>query len=149
MNTQRTTLLILVAAIIVSTGCSHTVLVVQTDPPGADIQDRRLGLLGQTPLRRELTSDEMDRLGPELRLELDISKRNYIADHGVPVVLRRGEEFQIKRELFERLKYVDITSDPEGVAVYHVFVDPRSRDYHTIKNAAPDVVAQEIGRAHV
>jgi hypothetical protein len=142
MGTDRATLPLLTLALVAVVGCSPTVLIIHTDPPGADVQDRRLGLIGQTPLLHEFSSVELERLGDGLQLDLDISKRDCVPDRGVQVTLRRGEEFKIKRELAQRLKYIDITSEPDGVAIFHVFVDPKARDYLAIKNEAPDRLAQ-------
>ncbi len=148
-QTLRKLLPALVLSLLALPACSHTILVVQTEPAGADVQDRRLGFLGQTPLRRELTSNELDRLGPGLALELDITKKDFVADRALPVMLNRGDEIQIKRELVPRLPYIEITSEPDGVAVFHLFVDPRARDYDSIKDMSPDRVAQERPEAVV
>lgn len=74
---------------------------------------------------------------------MDISKKDFVAERALPVLLREGDEVQIKRELSARLAYIDITSDPEGVAVFHVFVDPKARDYEAIKDLPPERVAEE------
>ncbi len=70
----------LTAAVLLA-GCGTTVLVVDTTPPGAHVTDHRLGYLGVSPLRRTLSSDDLQKSRDDIdgpsTLRLTITRTGY------------------------------------------------------------------------
>lgn len=117
--------MVVVLAFMGITGCGSTpsTIVLQTDPTGADVQEETLGLLGQSPLTRTFTEDELKRLRVNMTLNLEISKRGFITERVTVSLPRGGEVYQMKQQLLESHEFIDITSDPDGVAVFLQFIE--------------------------
>jgi hypothetical protein len=94
-----------------------TVLVVNTDPSGADVHADGYGLLGQTPLNYVFKKQ-----ATKSPLRLKISKKGYVSISET-VFLIKGKEFKLKKDLFERLSHFEISSDPDGAAVFVWVID--------------------------
>jgi len=148
---------IAVVVLIGVTGCaSPSKLVLHTDPVGADVQEAKLGFLGQSPLTREFSTKELQRLSVPMTLNLEISKKGYIPEKMTVSLPADGGEYQVKRQLLERLSYIDITSEPDGVAVFLEFIptqtyqqaDPSARE--KMRDAQKnDVVKRFLGNTPI
>lgn len=123
MKVNSYVIVMLALAVLGITGCASPSLYLASDPAGADVSDARLGYLGQTPLTRKFSRKEWKKwMSPSYTLNLEISKKGYV-DEKMGVVLIPHKEIRLKRNLFERFEYIDITSEPDGVAVFLEFID--------------------------
>ncbi len=112
-----------------------TILRIDSDPPGADINITNLGFMGATPQEKSFTNAEIKKLGgsaPGLfqwvardpgSFGVTISKRGYL-DTVQTINMEYGERMSIRLELVARLEATEITSDPAGASVFHMRLSP-------------------------
>jgi hypothetical protein len=94
-----------------------TILQVESDPPGAMVEDVRaegFGKLGETPLNKEFRWDELN-ADRSVCLKLKISKPGYKEALLEEVCILAGEERSFKKKLAP--KTIHFNSKPDGVVV--------------------------------
>ena len=107
-------------------GClAPTILKIDTDPQGADVESAQLGYLGTTPIEKTFSGADMQKVGVAgtVSVDLKLSKRNYVSIDLRQVSFAEGTIFPLKKTLEPRLELVEIETEPAGASVFQLILD--------------------------
>jgi hypothetical protein len=114
--------------------CAPTILRIDTDPQGADVESSSLGYLGTTPIEKTFSDADIDKVGVggNVYVNLKITKRDYVSIDLRQVSFEESTTFHVKKTLEQRIEQIEVTSEPEGVTVFQLQLD---------KDSPPQVVS--------
>jgi hypothetical protein len=117
--------ILVVSLVAALSACAPTILRIDTDPQGADVESSALGYLGTTPFEKTFSDADIAKVGVggNVYVDLKISKRDYVTIDLRSVSFEESSTFHLKKTLESRIEQIEVTSEPDGVTVYQLIIE--------------------------